>query len=41
MEKQQKAYCQQMVKKSYTKKENKVESILNFEDLRKKNQNQS
>lgn len=41
MEKQQKAYCQQMVKKWYTKKENKVESTLNFEDLRKKKQNQS
>lgn len=36
MEKQQKAYCQQMAKKWYTKKENKVESILNFEDLRRK-----
>lgn len=35
MEKQQKAYCQQMAKKSYTEKENKLESILNFEDLEK------
>jgi len=35
MEKQQKAYCQQRAKKSYTEKENKLESILNFEDLRK------
>lgn len=35
MEKQQKAYCQQMAKKSYTEKENKLESKLNFEGLRK------
>lgn len=35
MEKQQKAYRQQTAKKSYTEKENKLESKLNFEGLRK------